>query len=126
MNLWPAYSTFVFLTEQASFYSMQISFRFHSQRCFEILASPSICTKIRTRWFHRTEEVSNIFSVSRHIIHISMTISAESGTRYQPQFYKDGMLPSPPTHTVSELYFLHINLTNRHLLQKARDGDEVK
>ena len=37
--------------QQASFYSMQVSFRFHSLRCSEILVSPSICTKIRTRRF---------------------------------------------------------------------------
>jgi len=54
--------------QQASFYSMQVSFRFHSLRCSEILVSPSICIKIRTRRFHRTEEVSNNFSVSWHII----------------------------------------------------------
>jgi len=54
-----------------SFYSMQVSFRFHSLRCSKILVSPSICTKIRTCRFHRTEEVSNNFSVSWHIIHIS-------------------------------------------------------
>ena len=42
---------------QTSFYSMQVSFRFHSLRRSEILASPSICTKIRTWRFHRTEEV---------------------------------------------------------------------
>ena len=29
-----------------------------------ILVSPSICTKIRTWRFHRTEEVSNNFSIS--------------------------------------------------------------
>ena len=78
-----------------SFYSMQVSFRFHSLRCSEILVSPSICTKIRTRRFHRTEEVSNNFSVSWQITHISMTISTESGTRYQPQFYKFCVLPYP-------------------------------
>jgi len=55
---------------------MRVSFCFHSLRCSEILASPSICTKIRTRRFHRTEEVLNIFSVSWHITHISMAISA--------------------------------------------------
>ena len=64
---------------QSSFYSMQVSFRFHSLRCSEILVSPSDCTKIRTWRFHRTEEVSNIFSVSWHITHISMTISANLG-----------------------------------------------
>ena len=74
---------------------MQVTFRFHSLRCSEILVSPSICTKIRTRRFRRTEEVSNNFSVSWHITFISMTISAESGTRYRPQFYKVGLLPSP-------------------------------
>jgi len=64
---------------QTSFYSMQVSFHFHSLRCSEILVSPSICTKIRTRRFHRTEEVSNKFSVSWHITHISMAISANLG-----------------------------------------------
>jgi len=49
---------------QTFFYSMQVSFRFHPLRCSEILVSPSICTKIRTWRFHRTEEVSNNFSVS--------------------------------------------------------------
>jgi len=49
---------------QTSFYSMQVSFGFHSLRCSEILVSPSICTKIRTWRFYRTEEVSNNFSVS--------------------------------------------------------------
>ena len=63
---------------QNSFYSMQVSFRFHSL-CSEILVSPSICTKIRTWSFHRTEEVSNIFSVSWHITHISMALSAKLG-----------------------------------------------
>jgi len=62
--------------------------RFHSLRCSEILISPSICTKIRTwsictkirTWrLHRTEEVSNNFSVSWHITHISMAISANLG-----------------------------------------------
>ena len=47
---------------QTSFYSMQVSFRFHSLRCSETPVSPSICTKIRTWRFHRTEEVSNNFS----------------------------------------------------------------
>jgi len=60
---------------QTSFYSMQVSFRFHSLKCSEILVSPSICTRIRTWRFHRTEEVSNIFPVSWHITHILMTIS---------------------------------------------------
>jgi len=63
----------------SSFYSMQCSFRFHSLRCSEILVSPSICTKIRTWRFHRSEEVSNNFSVSWHITHISMAISANLG-----------------------------------------------
>ena len=45
---------------QISFYSMRVSFRFHSLRCSEILVSSSICTKIRTWRFHRTEEVSNL------------------------------------------------------------------
>jgi len=58
---------------------MQVSFCFHPLRCSEILVSPSICTKIRTWRFHRTEEVSNNFSVSRHITHISMAISANLG-----------------------------------------------
>jgi len=64
---------------QTSFYSMQVSFRFHPLRCSEILVSPSICTKIQTWRFHRTEEVSNIFPVSWHITHISMAISANLG-----------------------------------------------
>jgi len=64
---------------QTSFYSMQVSFRFHSLRCSEILVSPSICTKIRTWRFHWTEEVSNNFSVSWHVTHISMAISANLG-----------------------------------------------
>ena len=64
---------------QTSFYSMQVYFRFHSLRCSEVLVSPSICTKIRTWRFHRTEEVSNNFSVSWHITHISMAISANVG-----------------------------------------------
>ena len=64
---------------QISSYSMQVSFRFHSLRCSEILVSRSICTKIRTWRFHRTEEVSNNFSVSWHITHISMVISANLG-----------------------------------------------
>ena len=64
---------------QTSFYSMQVSFRFHSLRCSEILVSLSICTKIRTWRFHRTEEVSHIFSVSWHITHTSMAISANLG-----------------------------------------------
>jgi len=64
---------------QTSFYSMQVSFRFHSLRCSEILVSPSICTKIRTWRFHRTEQVSNNFPVSWHITHISMAISANLG-----------------------------------------------
>jgi len=63
-----------------SFYSMQVSFRFHYLRCSEILVSPSICPKIRTWEFHRTEEVSNNFSVSWRITHISMAIS----TRQDP------------------------------------------
>jgi len=45
----------------------------------KILVSPTICTKIRTWRFHRTEQVSNNFSVSRHITHISMAISANLG-----------------------------------------------
>jgi len=57
---------------------MQVSFCFHSLRCSEIV-SPSICTKIETWRFHRTEEVSNNFSVSWHITHISMAISANRG-----------------------------------------------
>ena len=40
---------------QTTFYSIQVSFRFHSLRCYERLVSLSICTKIRTRRFHRTE-----------------------------------------------------------------------
>jgi len=64
---------------QTSFYSMHVSFRFHSLRCSEILVSASICTKIRTCRFHRTEEFSNNFSVSWHITHISMAISANLG-----------------------------------------------
>ena len=48
------------LLRQTSFYSMLVSFRFHFLRCSEILVSPSICTKIRTWRFHRTEEVSNL------------------------------------------------------------------
>jgi len=62
-----------------SFYSMQFSFRFHSLGYSEILVSPSICTKILTWRFHRTEEVSNNFSVSWHITHMSMAISANLG-----------------------------------------------
>jgi len=58
---------------------MQVSFRFHSLRCSEIPVSPNICTKIRTWRFHRTEEVSNNFSVSWHMTHISMAISANQG-----------------------------------------------
>jgi len=61
---------------QTCFYSMQVSFRFHSLRCSEILVSPSICTKIRTWRFHRTEEISKKFTISWHITHISMAISA--------------------------------------------------
>jgi len=49
---------------QTSFDSMQVSFRFHSQRCPEILVSPSIRTKIRTWRFHRIKEVWNNFSIS--------------------------------------------------------------
>jgi len=64
---------------QISFDSIQVSFRFHSQRCSEIRVSPSICTKIRTWRFHRTKEVSNNFCVSLHITHISMAISANLG-----------------------------------------------
>jgi len=52
---------------------MQVSFHFHSQRCSEILVSPSICTKIWTWTFHRTKEVSNNFSVSWQIAHISIS-----------------------------------------------------
>jgi len=62
--------------------------------CSEILVSPSCSRvfvqilgdtsisehlKIWTWRFHRTEEVSNIFSVSWHITHISMAISANLG-----------------------------------------------
>jgi len=65
--------------QHTSFYSIQVSFRFHSLRCSEILLSPSICTKIRTWRFHRIEEVSNYFSLSWHITRISMTISANLG-----------------------------------------------
>ena len=57
-------------------YSMQVSFRFHPLRCSVILLSLNICTKTRTWRFHRTEEVSNNFSVSWHITYISMVISA--------------------------------------------------
>jgi len=55
---------------------MHVSFRCRSLTCSEILVSPSICTKIRTWRFHRTEEVSNNFPVSSHITQISMAISA--------------------------------------------------
>jgi len=58
---------------------MQVSFRFHSLRCSEILVSPSICTKIWTWRFHRSGKISNNFPVSWHITHISMTISANLG-----------------------------------------------
>ena len=59
---------------------MQVSFRFHSQLCSEIiLVSLSTCTKIRTWRFHQTKEVSNNFSVSWHITHIPMAISANLG-----------------------------------------------
>ena len=54
-------------------------FPFSLSEISEILVSPSICTKIRTWRFHRTEEVSNDFSVSWHITHISMAISANLG-----------------------------------------------
>jgi len=64
---------------QTSFYSMHVSFRFHYLRCSEIPVSPSICTKIRTWRFHRTEEVSNNFPVRWHITHISMAISNNLG-----------------------------------------------
>ena len=47
---------------QISFDSMQVSFRFHSQRCSEILVSPSICTEIRICRFHRTKKV--------HLLHL--------------------------------------------------------
>ena len=63
---------------QTSFYSMQVSFCFHSLRCSEILVSPSIC-KDSNLEFHRTEKVSNNFSVNWHITHISMAISANLG-----------------------------------------------
>jgi len=56
---------------QASFYSMQVSFCFHSLRSSEILVSASICTKIWARRFHRTEEVSNNFPVSWHMLFLS-------------------------------------------------------
>jgi len=48
---------------QTSHYSIQVSFRFHSLRCSDILVFPSICTKIRIWSLHRTKEVSNIFSI---------------------------------------------------------------
>ena len=66
---------------QTSLYSVQVSFRFYSPRCSEILVSPNICTQIRTWRFHRlgTEEVSNFFPVMWHITHISMAISANLG-----------------------------------------------
>jgi len=54
-------------------------FPFSLSEISEILVSPSICTKIRIWRFHRTEEVSNNFSVSWHITHISMAISANLG-----------------------------------------------
>jgi len=73
---------------QTSFYSMQVSLRFYSLRCSEILVSPSICIKIRTWRFHRTEEVSNNFPVSWHITHISMAISANLGRDTDHNFTK--------------------------------------
>ena len=50
-------------------------FPFSLSEISEILASPSICTKIRTWRFHRTEEIS----ASLHITHISLAISANLG-----------------------------------------------
>jgi len=73
--------------------------------------TPSICSKIRTWRFHRTEEVSNNFPVNWHITRISMTISAQrwqrwsSGTRYRPQFYKVGLLPFPRAWRFSAFNF---------------------
>ena len=58
---------------------MKVSFRFHCLRCSEILVCLSISTKIRIWRFHQTEEVSNIFSVSWHITHISMAILINLG-----------------------------------------------
>jgi len=79
---------------QVSFWSLQVSFRFHFQRCSEILVSPNICTKIhRPRTVlasvlkHRTINNFNFFR--------ELTNQAESSTRYRPQFYKVNLLPSP-------------------------------
>ena len=80
---------------------MQGSFRFHSLRCSEILVSPSIYTKIRTWRFHRTEEVSNNFSVSWHITHILISrpttilrswVAPIPSLHPQPKFWVFGLL----------------------------------
>ena len=59
---------------QTSFYSMQVSFRFHSLRRSEILVSPSICTKIRTWRFHRTKEVLNFPSNPKSLHRLNSSI----------------------------------------------------
>jgi len=70
---------------------MQVSFRFHSLRSSEILVSRSICTKIRTWRFQRTEE---FFRKLTHHPYLNGHLG-QSGTRYRPQFYKVGLRPSP-------------------------------
>jgi len=67
-------------------------FPFSLSEICEILVSPSICTKIRNWRFHRTEE---FFRKLTHHPYLDGHLG-QSGTRYQPQFCKVGLCPSPP------------------------------
>jgi len=72
-------------------------FPFSLSEISETLVSPSICTKMRTRRFHRTEEVSNnFFRKLTHHPYLDGHLG-QSGTRYRPQFYNVGLCPSPHT-----------------------------
>jgi len=56
---------------------MQVSFRFHSLRCSEILVSPSICTKIRTWRFHRRFRI--VFLIDQLILGVIYATDGSKG-----------------------------------------------
>ena len=64
---------------QIFFYSMQVSFRFHYLRSLRYLYLWVSAQRFEPGGIHQTEEVSNNFSVSWHITHISMAIFANLG-----------------------------------------------
>jgi len=85
---------------QTSFYSMQVSFRFHSLRFWDTCISEYLHTDLNLEVSLNRGGFEKFFRKLTHHPYLDGHLS-QSGTRYRPQLYKVGLCPSPHPGTIA-------------------------